>query len=200
MSVWSFCWPCIRCVNGKCSGLTGHCAGTPEPSMLAYTSGTLLGCCRLYKTVISFLHLDLCHWKSGFLKTCCIFFLQYQCLCIFQTDPRHSAGGLSDVDMKVYRNQSIPTLSEILHLAKLHNTVVMFKIKTPPPWHPFYNRTMNVVLNVVHSSGISPSQVGIEKCRVSRSRVVTHANSSSIFYREGIFDNFSLLSKIGFTL
>lgn len=76
-----------------------------------------------------------------------------------QTDPRHSAGGLSDVDMKVYRNQSIPTLSEILHLAKLHNTVVMFKIKTPPPWHPFYNRTMNVVLNVVHSSGISPSQI-----------------------------------------
>ena len=71
-------------------------------------------------------------------------------------------GGLSEGEVKLYRNQSIPTLSEVLRLAKLHNTVVMFSVKVPPSWHPFHNSMINKVLEVIDDSGISHSQVCID--------------------------------------
>ena len=79
----------------------------------------------------------------------------------FQTDPRHTVGSLSEREVKLYRNQSIPTLYEVLNEVKLHNTVVMFTISSPPSWHPFHDSMVDEVLKVINDSGISHSQVSI---------------------------------------
>ena len=80
---------------------------------------------------------------------------------LLQSDPRHSVGSLSVHERLLYRNQSIPTLAELLQLAKLHSRAVMFDIKIPPAPHPYYNTTAEQVFKVIKNSGISGHQVSI---------------------------------------
>ena len=82
-------------------------------------------------------------------------------LITFQTDPRHTVGSLSEEEVKLYGNQSIPTLYEVLTDVKLHNTVVILTISRPPSWHPFHESMLDKVLKVIDDSGISHSQVCI---------------------------------------
>ena len=46
-------------------------------------------------------------------------------------DPFQSASQLSEEDKEVARNQTIPSLGELLQLAKQHNISVMFDLYSP---------------------------------------------------------------------
>lgn len=76
-----------------------------------------------------------------------------------QTDPRHSVGSLSETEIVLYKNQTIPTFSEVLQLAKQHNMVVIFDMEVPPVPHPYHNRTIQEIFKVINDSGISGSQI-----------------------------------------
>lgn len=74
----------------------------------------------------------------------------------FQTDPLSSVSKLSEEDKARARNQTIPSLEELLQLAKQHNVSVMFDLYSPD-WE---NDTEDVV-DTILSSGIDPGQVSL---------------------------------------
>lgn len=78
----------------------------------------------------------------------------HEAVLIFQTDPLGSVSKLSVEDKAEARNQTIPSLEELLQLAKQHNISVMFDLYSPN-WE---NDTEDVV-DVILRSGIDPGQV-----------------------------------------
>lgn len=79
----------------------------------------------------------------------------WSCL-TFQTDPLSSVSALSEEDKAMARNQTIPSLKELLQLAKQHNISVMFDLYTDDQ----ENDTENVVDTILWS-GIDPGRVSI---------------------------------------
>lgn len=77
---------------------------------------------------------------------------------IFQTNPLSSVSTLSEEDKAMARNQTIPSLEELLQLAKQHNISVMFDLYSPD-WE---NDTEDVV-DTILQSGIDPSRVSLNK-------------------------------------
>lgn len=79
----------------------------------------------------------------------------WSCL-TFQTDPFRSVSKLSEEDKAMARNQTIPSLLQLLHLAKQHNISVMFDLYSPD-WE---NDTEDVV-DTILESGIDPNLVSL---------------------------------------
>ncbi|XP_034400200.1 glycerophosphoinositol inositolphosphodiesterase GDPD2 isoform X2 [Cyclopterus lumpus] len=71
-----------------------------------------------------------------------------------KTDPFHSVSKLSEEEMETARNQTIPSLLQLLHLAKQHNVSVLFDLYSSNQ----ENDTVDTV-NTILSSGIDPSLV-----------------------------------------
>lgn len=78
----------------------------------------------------------------------------HEAVLIFQTDPLSSVSKLSAEDKAEARNQTIPSLEELLQLAKQHNISVMFDLYSPD-WE---NDTEDVVDTILRS-GIDPGRV-----------------------------------------
>ncbi|XP_068442780.1 glycerophosphoinositol inositolphosphodiesterase GDPD2 [Clinocottus analis] len=71
-----------------------------------------------------------------------------------KTDPYRSVSKLSEEEMKTARNQTIPSLLQLLNLAKQHNVSVIFDLYSSNQ----ENDTVDTV-NTILSSGIDPSLV-----------------------------------------
>ncbi|XP_078116513.1 glycerophosphoinositol inositolphosphodiesterase GDPD2 isoform X1 [Sander vitreus] len=71
-----------------------------------------------------------------------------------KTDPFSSVSKLSEEEMETARNQTIPSLLQLLNLAKQHNISVIFDLYSPNQ----ENDTVDTV-NTILSSGIDPSLV-----------------------------------------
>lgn len=74
----------------------------------------------------------------------------------FQTDPFRSASQLTAEERKTARNQSIPSLVELLNLAEQHNVSVMFDLISGND--TVWSDTVDVV-DAIIKSGIAPSLV-----------------------------------------
>lgn len=73
-----------------------------------------------------------------------------------QTDPFHSVFELSQEETETARNQTIPSLLQLLNLAKLHNISLIFDLYSPDK----DNDTEDTVDTILRS-GIDPSQVSL---------------------------------------
>ncbi|KAK3095074.1 hypothetical protein FSP39_009932 [Pinctada imbricata] len=76
-----------------------------------------------------------------------------------QQDPMGSVRSLSEQSKRLYRNQSVPTLLEVLSLANHTGSYVMFNIDSPDDWHPYYNKSHDLVKEVIELGGINPKQI-----------------------------------------
>lgn len=61
---------------------------------------------------------------------------------------------LSEADKRRASNQSIPSLAELLELAKNEKKFVIFDLFGPPPKHPFRNTFVRRVVKVILDSNI----------------------------------------------
>lgn len=61
---------------------------------------------------------------------------------------------LSEADKRRASNQSIPSLNELLELAKNEKKFVIFDIFGPPPKHPLRNTFIRRVVKVILDSNI----------------------------------------------
>lgn len=77
-----------------------------------------------------------------------------KCCLTFQTDPFCSVSKLSEDERDMARNQTIPSLLELLNLAKEHSISVIFDLYSPD----IKSDTEDVVKTIL-SSGIDPSLV-----------------------------------------
>lgn len=85
------------------------------------------------------------------------YFASYTKYCLtLQTDPFHSVSKLSEEEKETARNQTIPSLLQLLELAKQHNISVIFDLYSPDK----ENDTVDTV-NTILSSGIDPSRVSL---------------------------------------
>lgn len=78
-----------------------------------------------------------------------------------QHGPSSVVGGLSNAERARYGNQTVPTFLEVLELAKRQNRAVMFDLFMPETSHPYYNSTVETVLDIIAISGINGSQVHV---------------------------------------
>ena len=80
-----------------------------------------------------------------------------------QDDPFNTVHTLSDEQRLSFRNQSIPTLSQLLHTAIKHNISVMFDIKVADskacPGHPYDSQFEQVVADVISQVNFPNSSV-----------------------------------------
>lgn len=74
----------------------------------------------------------------------------------FQTDPFRSVSELSEEEKQTAKNQTIPSLLQLLNLAKQHNISVIFDLYSPDK----ENDTEDTVSTIVRS-GIDPSLVSL---------------------------------------
>lgn len=74
----------------------------------------------------------------------------------FQTDPFRSVSKLSEQEIDTARNQTIPSLLQLLNLAKQHNISVIFDLYSPDE-----ESDTEDVVNTILSSGIDPSRVSL---------------------------------------
>lgn len=81
------------------------------------------------------------------------------CFLIFQTDPFCSVSSLSEDERQMARNQTIPSLLELLHLAKDNNIQVLFDLYSPDT-----ENDTETVVDTILRSGIDPSLVGLNLC------------------------------------
>lgn len=94
----------------------------------------------------------------------------WSCL-TFQTDPLSSVSKLSEEDKARARNQTIPSLEELLQLAKQHNISVMFDLYSPD-WK---NDTEDVVDTILRS-GIDPGRVSLHESPLITFDLITPRN------------------------
>ena len=71
----------------------------------------------------------------------------------FQTDPFRSVSQLSEQEKKTAGNQSVPSLLQLLDLAKTHNTSVIFDLKNDN------NNDTNDTVKTILNSGIPHDKV-----------------------------------------
>lgn len=74
----------------------------------------------------------------------------------FQTDPFHSVSSLSEDDIKEARNQTIPSLLQLLNLAKQHNISVIFDL-----YGPATDNDTEDVVKAINDSKIDPGLVSL---------------------------------------
>lgn len=77
---------------------------------------------------------------------------------MLQRDPFGTAVSLSEQDCFRVRNQSIPSLAQVLQMASDSGSLVLVDLHKPPRGHPYSQSYINVTLQVVHAY-IRSSQV-----------------------------------------
>ncbi|XP_024132375.1 glycerophosphodiester phosphodiesterase domain-containing protein 5 isoform X1 [Oryzias melastigma] len=69
-------------------------------------------------------------------------------------DPFWTVPSLSPSERRRIANQSVCSLEELLKLASITNSSVVFRLQRPPPDHPHHHSWINDTLTVVQQSGI----------------------------------------------
>lgn len=77
----------------------------------------------------------------------------------FQTDPYGTVSLLSEEEKERARNQTIPTLRELLQFAQRHNTPLMFDFKGDNEENDAYDTVQTIL-----QQGIDPSLVSLLTC------------------------------------
>uniref|UniRef100_A0A672NZA8 Glycerophosphoinositol inositolphosphodiesterase GDPD2-like n=1 Tax=Sinocyclocheilus grahami TaxID=75366 RepID=A0A672NZA8_SINGR len=85
-----------------------------------------------------------------------------------RTDPFQSVSSLSKEEKREANNQSVPSLSELLVMAKKHNVSLIFDLKNEKNSTGFHNSDSYYTAETIEKSGISPDKVillygGIQK-------------------------------------
>jgi len=76
-----------------------------------------------------------------------------------QTDPFQSVSSLSEEEKREADNQTVPSLSELLLLAKKHNVSLIFDLKNENNSTGFENSDSYYITDTINKSGISPDKV-----------------------------------------
>ncbi|ESP01708.1 hypothetical protein LOTGIDRAFT_225182 [Lottia gigantea] len=71
-----------------------------------------------------------------------------------ETDPMWSVSSLTEEDKIIYKNQSIPTLEEFIQLAVETNKIVIFDLRLPPIYHPYFNQSINITIDAIQRAGL----------------------------------------------
>uniref|UniRef100_A0A667WR85 Glycerophosphodiester phosphodiesterase domain containing 5 n=1 Tax=Myripristis murdjan TaxID=586833 RepID=A0A667WR85_9TELE len=74
-------------------------------------------------------------------------------------DPFWTVHTLSQREKDMVANQSVCSLEQLLKLASLHNSTVVFRLRRPLPEHPCYHSWINDTLQAVRHSGVPQSLV-----------------------------------------
>lgn len=74
----------------------------------------------------------------------------------FQTDPFRSVSKLTEEEMETARNQTIPSLDQLLNLAKQHNISVIFDL-----YNPDKENDSEVIVSTILNSKFDPSLVSL---------------------------------------
>lgn len=59
----------------------------------------------------------------------------------------------------MYRNQSVPTLTELVEYVGTTNKTLMFDIRKPPSDHPYEDSIRQRIVEDIQKAGISPDKV-----------------------------------------
>lgn len=81
-----------------------------------------------------------------------------------QTDPFHSVSSLSEEEKREANNQTVPSLSELLVMAKKHNVSLIFDLKNEKNSTGFNNSNSFYTTKTIINSGISPDKVILSYC------------------------------------
>ncbi|XP_076453994.1 glycerophosphodiester phosphodiesterase domain-containing protein 5-like [Babylonia areolata] len=74
----------------------------------------------------------------------------------FEQDPFRTADSVPDRDQEIYRNQSVPLLTELLDISAANDTMVMFDVRQPVEASPFHkNATQQVVQTLLSYSNLT---------------------------------------------
>ncbi|XP_075054646.1 glycerophosphodiester phosphodiesterase domain-containing protein 5 isoform X2 [Mixophyes fleayi] len=76
-----------------------------------------------------------------------------------KSDPFWTVNSLSPPDITEAENQSICKLTDVLELAKENNCSILLKVHPLPSDHPQYGNYINITVNTILQSRISPRQV-----------------------------------------
>uniref|UniRef100_A0A8C2ICT6 Glycerophosphodiester phosphodiesterase domain containing 2 n=1 Tax=Cyprinus carpio TaxID=7962 RepID=A0A8C2ICT6_CYPCA len=76
-----------------------------------------------------------------------------------QTDPFESVSSLSKEEKREADNQTVPTLSELLVMAKKHNVSLIFDLKNEKNSTGFHNSDSYYTAETIKKSGILPDQI-----------------------------------------
>lgn len=98
----------------------------------------------------------------------------------FQDDPFWTVPSLSPSERRRIANQSVCSLEELLKLASITNSSVVFRLQRPPPDHPHHHSWINDTLTVVQQSGIPQRLVNGTKWG-KPSLLSLHINHSWVF-------------------
>lgn len=81
-----------------------------------------------------------------------------------QTDPFQSVSLLSEEEKREADNQTVPSLSELLLMAKKHNVSLIFDLKNENNSTGFHNSDSYYTTDTIKKSGISPDKVILSYC------------------------------------
>ncbi|KAK9963113.1 hypothetical protein ABG768_006332 [Culter alburnus] len=76
-----------------------------------------------------------------------------------RTDPFHSVSSLSEEEKREANNQTVPSLSELLVMAKKHNVSLIFDLKNENNSTGFHNSNSFYTTETIIKSGISPDKI-----------------------------------------
>ncbi|KAF7652164.1 hypothetical protein LDENG_00100290 [Lucifuga dentata] len=74
-------------------------------------------------------------------------------------DPFWTVHTLSQREKQLIANQTVCSLEQLLRLASYFNITVVFRLRRPPPGHPYYHSWISDTLQVVQRSGVPQSLV-----------------------------------------
>ena len=85
-----------------------------------------------------------------------------------QKDPHRTVSSLTAAQKATYRNQTIPTLSELAKLSQATGISLMFDVKMAEdvkegllPHHPYNETFMDVIINALLESGMPQENVSV---------------------------------------
>ncbi|XP_061192899.1 glycerophosphodiester phosphodiesterase domain-containing protein 5-like [Saccostrea echinata] len=76
-----------------------------------------------------------------------------------ETDPMSTVGEISEERKVLYRNQSIPTLLELVEYSNSTNTTLMFDVREPPDDHPFKEKKDNLIVEAIQQGGMKAENI-----------------------------------------
>lgn len=66
---------------------------------------------------------------------------------------------ISEKRRVMYRNQSVPTLKELVEYVGATNKTLMFDVRKPPSDHPYEESISQRIVEDIQKAGISPDKV-----------------------------------------
>ncbi|XP_071949354.1 glycerophosphodiester phosphodiesterase domain-containing protein 5-like [Antedon mediterranea] len=76
-----------------------------------------------------------------------------------ERDPFRTVKSIPDDIKNTFPNQKILKYEELLNIAMMNNKSVLFDIRQPPSYHPYYSTWLELVVNTTLKSGIKQDQV-----------------------------------------